>query len=462
MVPVIAIFDIGKTNKKVILYDEHYKVIHEQTKQFDQVQDENGNLCDNIEAIKDWVNNTINFLALLSNISLKGFNVSAYGASFVHLDKDRRILTPLYNYLEPYPELLLKKFYETYGEEVELSTEMASPALGNLNSGLQLFRIKHERPALFDKIRYSLHLPQYISSIISSQLCSDITSIGCHTYLWNFRKKQYHDWVFLEGIDKKFPPIKKSNSVIIAGDKKKNSVVGVGLHDSSAALIPYLTSFKVPFLLLSTGTWCITLNPFNNAPLTANELKKDCLCYLSFTGEPLKASRLFAGNEHEVQTKRLADHFKKEKHYYQIITFDPTIYKRLKNSNMNYPPFTGGLQNSLFEKRELFLFSSYEEAYHQLMIDIMELQRDSILLVLQNSTQKIFVDGGFSRNDVFMNLLSLAFPNLDVFGATVAQSTALGAALAIHQHWNSQPIPDDLVELKCYSPAQIRQESGLP
>ena len=37
--------------------------------------------------------------------------------------------------------------------------------------------------------------------------------------------------------------------------------VGAGLHDSSAALIPYLSAFREPFILLSPGTWCISLNP---------------------------------------------------------------------------------------------------------------------------------------------------------------------------------------------------------
>ena len=61
-----------------------------------------------------------------------------------------------------------------------------------------------------------------------------------------------------------------------------NYCVGIGLHDSSAALIPYLMNFKEPFVLISTGTWCISLNPFNEAPLTKEELKSDCLSYMSY------------------------------------------------------------------------------------------------------------------------------------------------------------------------------------
>ena len=38
-------------------------------------------------------------------------------------------------------------------------------------------------------------------------LVSDITSIGCHTNLWDFQKNKYHYWVKQEGIEEKFAPV---------------------------------------------------------------------------------------------------------------------------------------------------------------------------------------------------------------------------------------------------------------
>jgi hypothetical protein len=38
-----------------------------------------------------------------------------------------------------------------------------------------------------------------------------------------------------------------------------------------------------------------------------------------------------------------------------------------------------------------------------------------------------------------------------VYAATVAQASATGAALAIHNYWNKLPKPVDLIELKFYS-----------
>ena len=81
---------------------------------------------------------------------VKAINFSTYGASFVYLDENGEPLTPLYNYLKEYPQTLKAAFYAKYGGEEKISLETASPVLGSLNSGMQLYRLKNERPALFD------------------------------------------------------------------------------------------------------------------------------------------------------------------------------------------------------------------------------------------------------------------------------------------------------------------------
>jgi hypothetical protein len=53
-----------------------------------------------------------------------------------------------------------------------------------------------------------------------------------------------------------------------------------------------------------------------------------------------------------------------------------------------------------------------------------------------------------------MNLLAISFPGLEVYAASMAQATALGAALAIHTAWNKKPLPNTLIKLQYYSVAQ--------
>lgn len=450
--PAIAIFDVGKTNKKLFLFDEHYKMLYEQTAKFTETKDEDGFPCDNLENMRLSVFNSLRNIFRKKDVVIRAINFATYGASFVYVDHEGRSLTPLYNYLKPFPEELHTKFYDTYPEE-NLTLETCSPVLGSLNSGMQLYRLKYEKPEVFEKMQYALHLPQYLSFILSGQAFSELTSIGCHTHLWNFKKNDYHDWVVNEGLQKKLAPVVPSNTIVQSTFEKNNFAVGVGLHDSSAALIPYLVNFSEPFILISTGTWCISLNPFNDTALTMQELERDCLCYLSYDGKPVKAARLFTGYEHEQQVKRLAAHFNKKTTRYKTVGYNAeTIAKLTKRKPL---PMKGNelpiMKESAFAKRELSSFSDYEEAYHQLMLDLVELQVVSTSLVIKGTAVKrIFVDGGFSGNAIYMNLLALVFPGMEIYAASVAQATAVGAALAIHKHWNSQPLPSDVIELKYY------------
>jgi sugar (pentulose or hexulose) kinase len=452
--PVIAIIDVGKTNKKLFLFDENYKIVLERSSRFVETTDEDGFPCENIESLRLTVFDSLFEVFRKKEFDIKAVNFSTYGASFVYLDEDGRAVAPLYNYLKPYPEVLQKKFYETYGGEEAFSNMTASPVLGNLNSGMQLYRIKYEKPELFERIKYALHLPQYLSFLISGNFYTDITSIGCHTNLWDFQKNDYHEWVYKEGIAEKLPPIVSSEKVYPAVFPGTNYTVGVGLHDSSAALIPYLVNFHEPFVLISTGTWCITLNPFNQSPLTLDELKNDCLSYLSYQGKPVKASRLFAGNDHEEQVKRISEHFKQSLLYYQQIDFDSEIISTLQKrlTPVDTSNTSKLILESLFAKRNLSDFNNYEEAYHQLIHDIITQQYASTQLVVKGThVKRLFVDGGFSKNPIYMTLLASAFPELEVFAASMAQATAVGTALSIHRNWNTKALPNDLIELKYYA-----------
>ncbi|BAV08871.1 Sugar (pentulose or hexulose) kinase [Filimonas lacunae] len=453
-VPVVAIFDIGKTNKKLFLFDEHYHVVLEKNAQFEETRDEDGDACENVAQLTAWVKEQLD--EVVSQFDVKAVNFTTYGASFVHIDDKGRVVTPLYNYLKPYPQPVSDAFFSRYGGEVAVSRATASPVLGSLNSGLQLYRIKQLKSLIYSRIKWSLHLPQYISFLITNKTISDITSIGCHTQLWDFDKNTYHQWVIAEGIDKKLAPIAPSDSVVPVTVHGKELQVGGGLHDSSSALIPYLACFSEPFVLLSTGTWCISLNPFNANPLTPEELAQDCLCYMEYHGKPVKASRLFAGNEHEIQTKKLSAKFNKPLDHFKEVEFNPDMIASIQPAPKPRPgEEVEGLAKSAFYLRDLDDFTSYEEAYHCLISDIMELQKTSAQLVIQDTgVKRIFVDGGFSKNPVYMHLLAQAFPKMEVFAASVAQATAVGAALAVHKHWNHKPLPGDLIEMKYYRVAQ--------
>lgn len=420
---MIAVLDIGKTNKKCLVFDAEFRVVWEKTTQLPETVDEDGDACEDLALLTSWVHDTVREVLRTPEWPVAALNFTSYGASLVHLDAEGQPLTPLYNYLKPFPQALRRQFFERYGDEATIARETASPILGSLNAGLQMYRLSREKPAIFAQIKYSLHLPQYIASLVSRVFCSEITSLGCHTLLRDFQRNDYHDWAKTEGVAGKFPPLRPcTDAVSVRISTTRELQVGTGLHDSSAALIPYLEIFKEPFLLLSTGTWCISLNPFNAEPLTDAELEQDCLCYLTREGRPVKAARFFGGHRHREAVAKLAADFGAPDDFYRTLTPESA--------------------------------SPIAVAYADFMRTFTKEQAVSIRLALgrYSAVRRIFVDGGFSANEIFLNLLAAAFPQMEIYAAEIAQATALGAALVLRP--GGSAAAEHLVSLKKYAAKQ--------
>src|SRR5215831_13993477 len=166
-VPVIVIFDVGKTNKKVLLFNEQFELLLEECVHFDELVDEDGFPCEDISGLTKWIEQKFSEILFRRDVEVKAVNFSAYGASFVYIDQRGNIVAPLYNYLKPYPTNLSSQFYDRHGLENTIAKVTASPSLGSLNSGMQLYRLKYEQPALFERIAFALHLPQYLSYILA-------------------------------------------------------------------------------------------------------------------------------------------------------------------------------------------------------------------------------------------------------------------------------------------------------
>jgi sugar (pentulose or hexulose) kinase len=430
---VIAIFDIGKTNKKLLIFNYDLSLVSEEERKFPEVRDDDGFECDNIELIEKWVGESIMELIHSEKYDVTAVNFATYGATLVYLDEQGKRITPVYNYLKPVDEKIPERLYRRYGGQDEFCRRTASPALGMLNSGIQVLWLKSAKPEVFSRVRYILHFPQYISNLVTGKIASEHTSIGCHTALWDFDNMNYHPWVRKEGLNLPDPvPVETLFRVNIGGKEIK---AGVGIHDSSASLAPYFTGNRGKFLLVSTGTWCINMNPFNAEKLTAEQLDKDCLCYMSIERQPVKSSRLFIGHMHETAVKKLNLHFKTPGDYYKSIDPDKKTIDLLKNKYGDKKLFfkNGPGLRELRERFDLFEFKSFSEAYHQLMIELSILTADAINLVLpsDDETENIYITGGFSNNRLFLKLLTGAFPRKKIYTSEISNSTAVGAALVI-------------------------------
>ena len=427
---VIAIYDIGKTNKKVILFNEDFKIVSEVEEKFAETVDDDGFECDDIEHIEIWVKESLASLLHSDKYEIKAVNFTTYGATLVYLDENGKRLTPVYNYLKPISEKIPESLYKRYGGRDEFCRRTASPALGMLNSGIQPLWLKREKPEIFCRVKHILHFPQYFSYLLTGKIYSEHTSIGCHTALWDFDNMAYHPWTRVQGLNLPEPvPVETTDEVVIEG---KSIKVGIGIHDSSASLAPYFSGSNGKFLLISTGTWCINMNPFNTEKLTADQLDKDCLCYMSITGQPVKSSRLFLGHLHETALKPICEHFSKPLDYYKKVKADDQLSMFLKSKFSEKKVFfqTGPYSRDLKEYIDMYEFKTFEEAYHQLMNELGDLIVESVNLVLPETDdiENIYITGGFSKSELFCRIISKAYPDKLVYTSEIANGSALGAA----------------------------------
>jgi L-fuculokinase len=443
MINCCLVFDIGKTNKKALLFSEDYQVLYETQVQFEEILDDESEHCDDIRKISQWVLSIYRDLLANEQYSIRAINFSTYGASLVYLDAAGKVIAPIYNYLKASNSEIKQAFETKHNSGAQLYRETSSPAMYMLNSGFQAFWLKNYKTFIYKNCTDALHFPQYLSFLFSGERVSEYTSLGCHTALWDFDKSAYHTWVHEEKLRILTQEPLRADHVFY----KENLAVGVGIHDSSSALVPYLKAFSEPFVLISTGTWSVSLNPFSTAKLTEQDLAQDCLEFLSYEGKRVKASRIFSGNEHDRQVKHLSAYFKVASDYYKTIKLNRELLIHLRRKNKQsflHEVKLGDLAESPFVDRNLNAFKNFDEAYHQLMLDLVCQQLASTKLAIgDQEIRHIIVEGGFAKNDIYLSLLQEAIRNNTFWISDLSQGSALGAAMVINASWN----PDQKLDL---------------
>lgn len=435
---VIAVIDIGKTNKKLFLFDENFEVCAENSTQFEEILDEDGFPCDDLESIETWILSEIEKVQDNPYYNLKAINFSTHGASLIYLDKEGKRITPLYNYLKPLEINDFDSFYKNNGGVEEFSRKTASPAYGMLNTGLQILKLRKEKPEVWEQVHAILHYPQYLSYLFTKKITADFTSVGAHTATWNFDTMEYHPWLKKENIN--LPEPTNGENAIKAIVNGKEVAVGSGLHDSSSSIIPLLEEDKTDdFILLSTGTWIIAMNPFSKETLTSHQLSNNCLCFMTPKKQQIKSSMQFLGRIHEVYLKPLSEHYNAHVDRHLHLDLNEKLCQELIAENAQIF-LAKGIDTDFEANTKLFkYFGSYETAYYQLILEICRKVIDGINLISDKNTslKTIYISGGFNRNRIFIKYLSLLKKNCIVKISNCKNESAFGAALMMKSYINN-------------------------
>lgn len=435
MKKVIVVIDIGKTNKKVFLFDKNFNVVSQNSIQFDEILDDDGFPCDDIESIENWVKTQILDIQNKGEFKIQAINFTTHGASLIYLNKEGKRITPLYNYLKQLDLEDYQGLYQSNGGVEEFSRKTASPSYGMLNTGLQMLWIKKYKPEIWKQVEEILHYPQYLSYLFTNKITADYTSVGAHTATWDFDNMQYHSWLQDENI--KLPIPCKGDEAIISEINGENIAVGTGMHDSSSSIIPILEKEKgQDFVLLSTGTWIITMNPFSKEVLTQHQLKNNCLCFMTPDKRQVKSSMQFLGRIHEVYLKALSEYYKVSIDTHMELVLNTTLCEELINKNTRIFLSEGidddfDAYNELLEK-----FTSYEAAYYQLVFEISKKVITGIDLITDKKAtiSNVYISGGFNKNEVFIKFLTLLKRNISIKISDCKNESALGAALLMKKY----------------------------
>ena len=295
--PAVAVLDVGKSNVKLALVDLASRAVVAIRTTGNAVLRDGPYPHSDVERIWTWM---LEGLAVLRDrAEIVAITATTHGAAFALLAGDRLAL-PVLDYEHDGPETVREAYSAARGS----FSEILSPDLPNgLNAGRQLFWLARAFPDRFAMVDTVLPYPQYWVWRLSGEKVAEMTSLGCHTDMWNPRVGTYSRLAAAEGWVRLFPRLAKPWEVVGRLRRELAAETGLspdtriiaGIHDSNASLYPHLVERKLPFAVLSTGTWMIFLSP--GGSLDKLDPNRDCLANVDAFGRAVPSARFMAGRE---------------------------------------------------------------------------------------------------------------------------------------------------------------------
>jgi L-fuculokinase len=252
-----VILDLGKTRAKLSVLDCDGTVLATQDAPAQEFRQATSSGVFDVENIARWCESAL--AALYRQFPFAHLIAVTHGATAVSIDRNG---AP--NMVRDYEADIDAELCGHYDQLRPAFAETGSPPLPcGLNLGRQLFQ-QQQAPEAFRDIRALLTYPQFWTWRWAGVLGTDISSLGCHTDLWQPHDAQWSSLAKQFGWDNLFPPLVEAggaagflqNSIATLLQPTQPISVHWGVHDSNAALAAFLGD-REPFTLLSTGTWLV-------------------------------------------------------------------------------------------------------------------------------------------------------------------------------------------------------------
>jgi sugar (pentulose or hexulose) kinase len=297
---IVGVIDIGKSNAKFAVVDLDAQAEIDVRKTPNTVLPDGPYPHYDIEGLWTFICDAI---ADLNRVHpLDALSVTTHGAAAALLDADGNLALPVLDYEFAGPDELTAA-YDVARPDFSESFTPRLPA--GLNLGAQLFWQQQRFPDAFARVRSIVPYPQYWGFRLTGEIASELTSLGCHTDLWNFETNLYSSLVIRENWLDRMPEVKPAADVLGLVHPELTQRLGlrprtpvhVGIHDSNASLLPHLIEREPPFAVVSTGTWVIAAAP--GGSLATLDPARDCLANIDALGRPVPSARFMGGREYQ-------------------------------------------------------------------------------------------------------------------------------------------------------------------
>jgi len=467
----IGVIDIGMTNKKVAVYNSALEQVDASYRNFPPKIIDGLETYD-LEAMEDW------FISQLKNFAakypIKALSVSTHGGAFMCLDSSGRLTVPCVVYTHEPGEAFHNAFFSAFGSPGELQLQTGTPALSAfINTAQGLYFIKERYREDFKKTSLILFYPQYWGYRFTGSAGIESTYLGCHSYLWDQKENRFSSVSRAMGIADLFPQkIKMSWESLGTVSKEfaartglsSGAIVTMGIHDSNSSLLPHFAKRgETGFIVNSTGTWCVLMNPVREYAYEPDDIGKAVLFNISAFGKPVKTANFQGGLEFETWSRLLKDFHRRD----DVPPSDDSLCRSIFQAKDCFllPELTPGSgqfplsRARIAEKGRDFLypdiviaannrnpaalpdcFVDYEKAFALLRISLVMQTMTALERIGIKPGMDIFIEGGFRKDKAYGRLLSAAFRDNRVYLSDIAEATALGAAMTAKMALTGQPL----------------------
>ncbi len=234
---------------------------------------------------------------------IDALTVTTHGAAGALLCGDGSLAAPILDYEHAGPD----EVAAAYDKIRPPFFETGSPRLSmGLNLGAQFHWQFETDPRLREKVHQVVTYPQFWAHRLTGVHATDVTSLGCHTDLWNPFDGVFSSLPETLGITEKIAPPRKPGDVlglVLPEISQRTGLdartpVHCGIHDSNASLLSHLVTLEPPFSVVSTGTWVIAMT-VGGKPVTLDPAL-DTLVNVNAFGEAVPSARFMGGREYDI------------------------------------------------------------------------------------------------------------------------------------------------------------------